>query len=240
MGKQAVKRIILLLLIIIVCVVVGFILHERRSFTVNEIDTQNTEKSFTVNEIDTQNTEVSSEISEIQVSDEEMEGILVVREENEKLMSVNKLQVADAIGEIAISIYPETKVLPSFIVAYAMFKSVWGIADVTEVNNYFYLPYTKGCGTKYKIFSDRIDGDLVLDEESYIGDTYAYRAYATVEEGIMDYENYLLSTYPELEGETDYDEICYLVDEENADAIIMMIEQYQFDVRYDVPAINLE
>lgn len=240
MGKQAIKRIILLLLVIIVCIVVWFIFREKKSFTVNEIGTQNTEKSFTVNEIDTQPEEVPSEISEIQVSDEEMEGILAVREENDKLMSVNKLQVADAIGEIAVMLYPETEVLPSFVVAYAMFESVWGIADVTEINNYFYLPYTKGCGTKYKIYSDHVDGDLGSDENGYTGDTYAYRAYDTIEEGILDYEKYLLSIYPEIKGETDYDEICYLVDEENADAIIMMIEQYQFDVRYDVPAINLE
>lgn len=234
------KNIVLfaLILIIIICIITLFVVIQcKKSFTVNDSDTQPTESIISTESIGTELISNKDNNIEKPISNEEMEVIASVREENKKLSSINKLDFADAIGDVAIACYSDTKILPSFVVAYAIYQSSWGIADVTEINNYFYLEYKKGCGTKYKIYNYQADGDLSTSEQT--SETYAYRAYDTLEEGILDFEHYLLDNYPEIEGKTDYYKICSIVDEKASDAIVLLIEQYGFDIRYDVPAINM-
>ena len=56
-------------------------------------------------------------------------------EESSRAEKHTKLQIADSIGGVAMKLYDKYKILPSAVVAEAMFQTCFGVTDVTDINN---------------------------------------------------------------------------------------------------------
>lgn len=154
----------------------------------------------------------------------------------EEHLSVNKMDFADLIGGEAEALYGEYQLLPSAVTAYAVFESLWGISDAASVHNYYNFEYVKGCGTDCQIFFYEDESDLKTDEgHSY---TVAFRKYDTVHNGIEDFIKDTVRKHPDLSGEEDYHVVLNTIDPDNAKMVIEILEQYQFDERYDHPVVR--
>lgn len=222
MSKKGLKFcLIIFFFVIVICIV--FLVRGGQAADKNEL---NTEKGEILNR------DVSTE--EL-LNDGDPDAVLSTSEslkQQERSQRHGKMDVADAVGGEAMELFKTYKILPSAVVAKAMFESGFGIADIVDINNYFYLKYEKGCGTDYQIYtySNESDEKDVGDSNEY---TVAYRKYATLKDGVEDYEKYLLKNVPDIANQNDYVKACEMIDPDNAEELITLIEQYQFDKRYD-------
>lgn len=230
MTKKTIKKVCIALVVLVVIGIIMFFLSARK----NNIEDIDTEKGV-ISAAGSKN----SSLNESQKGDSDaVLGTSEAIEESSRAEKHTKLQIADSIGGVAMKLYDKYKILPSAVVAEAMFQTCFGVTDVTDINNYFYLPYQKGCGAEYKVYSyggesdEKDDGD----NEKY---TVAYRKYSSIEEGVQDYEKYIETKYPEIKGITDYEKACEILDKDNVDELVSIIEQHQFNQRYDA-AINKE
>ena len=223
MNKKIIKKIeIIVVLIAIIVIIVFFIANGKDKK--NEIDTEKGEISSQ------ENTEIlqNNDMTEIYLQTTE------AIEERNRSKVLNKTDQADAIGAEAIAQYNNYKILPSVIVAKAMFESGFGIDEVAAcVNNYFNLEYKSDCGTKYQLFTFGESSDLKDDDTQKSEYTVAYRKYDSPKESVDDYEKYISESIPKLVGEQDYMKACKLIDKQNADELVRLIEQYQYDQKYD-------
>ena len=223
MNKKNIKKIEIAVVLIEIIVNIVF-------FIANGKDKKN-------DEIDTENGIVSSLDTEILKNNDTTETYLQTTEaveERNRAKVLNKTDQADLIGAEAMAQYDNYKILPSVVVAKAMFESGFGIDEVaSKVNNYFNLEYTSDCDTKYQLFTFGESSDLKDDDTQKSEYTVAYRKYDSPKDCVDDYEKYVSVNIPKLVNEQDYMEACKLIDKDNADELNKLIEQYQYDQKYD-------
>lgn len=175
-------------------------------------------------------------------------------------MTMIKSELIKRIGDVAVAMYKEKRILPSLIIAQGCLESGWGTSVLSTVaNNYFglnnynykYLPETKEVISSGYDEPSRPYPYYALSVPQEVNGKWEYNVevmckFTSLEQGIEClYRWYLLrSKYDGLNKITDYKQACqfvknkeYATDSRYADSLIRIIEQYNL-TEYDKQAFE--
>lgn len=124
-------------------------------------------------------------------------------------MTTAQKNLVDMIGEAALRYYPRYKILPSLTIAQAIMESNWGKSGLSkDCFNYFGMKWNSKCSCDYKEYSTKEQNA----DGSYVTIKAKFRKYASVEDGIRGYYEFLqYPRYANLKGVIDSGMACDLI-----------------------------
>ena len=121
-------------------------------------------------------------------------------------MTESQKTFIELIGNAARKYYPQYKILPSLTIAQAIKESGWNKSQLSsKYFNFFGMKWTTKCGTDYVEMSTK-----EYKNGQYVTVKAKFRKYASFEEGIKGYYDFIYSykRYANLIGETDAETAC--------------------------------